>query len=291
MKSSLLLALLSLAMPSEVVVGEGESLAQVARRTLGDERGASELKALNGLKDEAVAPGTKLKLPGPARERAELSLSAARNAVAQAEAQADQRGQAVARLKEAEAHFQSARYDEAAQKADESWKLLAPKPTRLTVVVDEQKGTTTVLARSGQAKVEAQGVTQSLNAGETVRVERGAPPPPPRPKLGVPQPTQPAHKLKLVLGPTSGGLGPVTLSWKAVEGAERYEVELVPAQGERRVLSANTPQLQVPLAAGSYRWSVRALIQDLRSEASPERGFEVQERLLPLEVRGSSNWK
>jgi hypothetical protein len=279
MKSSLLLALLSLAMPSEVVVGEGESLAQVARRTLGDERGASELKALNGLKDEAVAPGTKLK------------LSAARNAVAQAEAQADQRGQAVARLKEAEAHFQSARYDEAAQKADESWKLLAPKPTRLTVVVDEQKGTTTVLARSGQAKVEAQGVTQSLNAGETVRVERGAPPPPPRPKLGVPQPTQPAHKLKLVLGPTPGGLGPVTLSWKAVEGAERYEVELVPAQGERRVLSASTTQLQLPLAAGSYRWSVRALIQDLRSEASPERGFEVQERLLPLEVRGSSNWK
>ena len=79
MKSSLLLALLMLA-PTEVVVRDGESLAQVAQRALGDRGSASELKALNGLKDDAVAPGTKLKLPGPDRGRAQHSLTTARNA-------------------------------------------------------------------------------------------------------------------------------------------------------------------------------------------------------------------
>jgi len=292
MKSSLLLVMVLLAVPSEVVVREGESLSQVAQRALGDERGASELKALNGLKDEAVAPGTKLKLPGPARERAERSLSAARNAVAQAEAGSKQRAEAVAKLAEAERYFQRARYDDAARTADESWKLLSSKPnTRFTVTVDEKKGTTTVVSHSGPVKVEAQEVTQQLGTGETVQVEKGAPPPPPRPRLSAPQPTEPEHKRKLVLRPTRGGLGPVKLAWKAVEGAEGYKVELVTAQGEKQELDATDPHLELPLAAGSYRWSVRALTRDFRSEASPERLFEVKERSLPLEVRGSSKWK
>lgn len=81
------------------------------------------------------------------------------------------------------------------------------------------------------------------------------------------------------------------LAWKAVEGAEGYKVELVTAQGEKQELDATDPHLELPLAAGSYRWSVRALTRDFRSEASPERLFEVKERSLPLEVRGSSKWK
>ena len=58
---------------------------------------------------------------------------------------------------------------------------------------------------------------------------------------------------------------------------EGYEVELVPAQGERRVMPAAQAQLQVALAAGTYRWSVRALGRDGRSESSSERNFEVAE--------------
>ncbi len=122
MKGSLLLAMLMLA-PSEAVVRDGESLAQVAQRTLGDRGGASELKALNGLKEDAVAPGTKLKLPGPDRARAQSVLETARNAVNHADAKVARREEAVAKLKEAEAHFQNARYEDAAQTADGAWKL------------------------------------------------------------------------------------------------------------------------------------------------------------------------
>ncbi|HYO57926.1 LysM peptidoglycan-binding domain-containing protein, partial [Archangium sp.] len=131
MKGSLLLALLALA-PTEVVVLDGESLAQVAQRTLGDRGGASELKALNGLKDDAVTPGTKLKLPGPGREHAQRSLTTARNALAQADAKAAQREDAVAKLKEAEAYFKSARYDDAAQAADGAWKLVSASASQST---------------------------------------------------------------------------------------------------------------------------------------------------------------
>jgi len=279
MKSSFLLALLMLA-PTEVVVRDGESLAEVAQRTLGDRDGASELKALNGLKDNAVAPGTKLKLPGPDRALAQRSLTTARNALAQADANAAQREEAAAKLKEAEAYFQSARYDAAAQAADGAWKLVAAtaaQPTTFSVAVDD-KGTTTVESRSGQpVRVEAEGVTHPVYAGESVRVVKGQAPSAPRAPLGAPLPTQPANKSKLTVQPAKSGASSVTLAWKPVEGAEGYEVELVPARGEKRTLPANTHQLKVPLAAGAYRWSVRAVAREARSEASAEQGFEVAE--------------
>lgn len=296
MKSSLLLALLMMAPTTEVVVRDGESLAQVAQRTLGDKGGASELKALNGLKDDAVAPGTKLKLPGADRARAQSVLETARNAVNQADAKAARREEAVAKLKEAEAHFQSARYEDAAQAADGAWKLLsasASQPTAFTVAVDD-KGTTTVKALSGQpVRVEAEGTTRPVYAGESVRVEKGQPPPPPRSPLAVPQPTQPADKLRLSVQFAKGGVGPVTLAWQAVEGAEGYEVELVPARGDKRVLPATTAQLKVTLPAGAYRWSVRALARDQRSESSAAHAFEVAEaepKSINLQVK-PTNWK
>ena len=296
MKSSLLLALLMLA-PTEVVVRDGESLTQVAQRARGDRGGASELKALNGLKDDAVAPGTKLKLPGPDRGRAQLSLTTARNALAQADAKAAQREEASAKLKEAEALFQGARYEDAARAADKAWELVSasppPQPGSFTVAVDD-KGNTTVESKSGPpVRVEAEGVTRPVYAGESVRVEKGQPPPPSRAPLSAPQPTHPAHKLKLTVQPAKSGPSPVTLTWKPVEGAEGYEVELTPARGEKRTLTANTHQLKVPLAAGAYRWSVRAVAREARSEASAEQAFEVAEapaRPINLQVK-PSNWK
>ncbi|QRK04250.1 LysM peptidoglycan-binding domain-containing protein [Archangium violaceum] len=295
MKSSLLLALLTLA-PTEVVVRDGESLAQVAQRALGDRGGASELKALNGLKDDAVAPGTKLKLPGADRARAQSVLETARNAVKHADARMARREEAAAKLKEAETHFQSARYQDAAKAADGAWKLLsesASQPTAFTVAVDDT-GATTVKSVSGQpVRVEAEGVTRPVLVGESVRVEKGQPPPVPRAPLGVPHPTQPADKLKLSVQFAKGGQGPITLAWQAVEGAEGYEVELMPQRGEKRVLSASATQLKVSLPAGSYRWSVRALAREQRSEASAERGFEVAEapaKPINLQVQ-PSKWK
>jgi LysM repeat protein len=295
MKGSLLLAMLALA-PAEAVVRDGESLAQVAQRTLGDRGGASELKALNGLKEDAVAPGTKLKLPGPDRARAQSVLETARNAVKQADAKAARREEAEAKLKEAEAHFQNARYADAAQTADGAWKLLsasASQPTAFTVAVADD-GSTTVKSNSGQAvRVEGAGVTQSVDVGQVVRVAKGQPPSPPQPLLGVPQPTQPADKLKMTVQSAKGGLGPVTLAWRAVEGAEGYEVELMPVRGEKRVLTASGPQVRVALPVGAYRWSVRALTREARSAASPEQGFEVAEapaKGINIEVQ-STKWK
>jgi hypothetical protein len=248
------------------------------------------------LKEGAVAPGTKLKLPGPERTRAQSALETARNAVRHADTKVTRREEAAAKLKDAEAHFQNARYEDAARAADEAWKLLsasASQPTTFTVAVDD-KGATTVKSISGQpVRVEAAGVIQPVHEGESVRVEKGQPPPQPRPPLGVPQPTQPANKLRLSAKPAKGGLGPITLAWRAVEGAEGYEVELVPALGERRVLSASAPHVRVELPAGAYRWSVRALARDARSELSPEQGFEVAEapaKKINLEVQ-PSKWK
>jgi len=230
------------------------------------------------------------------RARAQSVLETARNAVKQADAKAARREEAAAKLKEAEAHFQSARYEEAAQAADGAWKLLsasASQPTTFTLMVDD-KGATTVTPHSGQpVRVEAQGVTRSVGPSESMRVEKGQPPPQPKPLLGVPLPTQPSNKLKLTVQPAKGGLGPITLAWKAVEGATGYEVELVPVRGEKRVLTANTAQLKLPLSAGAYRWSVRALAGEVRSEASPEHDFEVAAapaKSIKLEVQ-PSKWK
>ena len=231
------------------------------------------------------------------RARAQSVLETARNAVKHADAKAARREEAAAKLKEAEAHFQSARYEEAAQAADGAWKLLstsaASQPTAFTVAVDA-KGSTTVTSHSGQpVRVDAEGITKSVGPNTSMRVDKGQPPPEPRPLLSVPLPTQPSDKLKLSVQPAKGGLGPITLAWKAVEGAESYEVELVPVRGEKRVLTATTAQLKVALHAGAYRWRVRALAREARGEASPEHGFEVAEapaKSIKLEVQ-PSKWK
>ncbi len=207
---------------------------------------------------------------------AERALASARSSVAQADPQSARHQEAQAKLKEAEEHFRGARYEEAAQAADGVWKLLAERPsppTKLSVMVDD-KGGTTVKSVSGRVSVEANGVTRVVEDGASLQVEKGQAP---RAMLAVPQSMRPADKQKLVQKALKTGLEPVVLSWQGVAGAERYEVELVPTRGDKRVLPATEPRLQVELAAGGYRWSVRAVAHDERSEASAAQDFEVAE--------------
>jgi LysM repeat protein len=289
-----LLSFLLQATPIEVVVREGESLPAVAARSLGDARGASELKALNGLTSDSVPAGTTLKLPGPDRSLALSALVAARNAVAQADSKAARREEAAAKLKEAEDHFQSANYKEAARAADGAWQLVsasASQPSAFAVEVGE-RGDTTVTVRSGKpVRVEAEGVTRQVYAGESVRVEKGQPPPSPASPPVAPLPSSPADGKKFTFQPHKGLLGPVTLAWKPVEGVQHYEVEVHKPAGDPLLLRVTTAQATLPtLPAGRYRWTVRALGVDAKSEASATRHFELIDGSLRLDVK-SSQWK
>ncbi|MDY7228758.1 LysM peptidoglycan-binding domain-containing protein [Hyalangium rubrum] len=297
MRSALFLLVWLSATPAErlVVVNERESLAQVAERTLGDPKGASELRALNQLTSDAVAPGTKLKLPPEEdRARALSALETARSAVAQADRQATRREEASAKLREAEAHFQSADYQSAAKAADNAWALLSPgtgQPSSFQVKVSEG-GDTTVSVQSGPpVRVNAESVTRPVSPGETVRVEKGQPPPPPAPPLEVPQLRSPSEGQKLKFTPIKGQLGPVTLAWRPVPGAKQYEVEVHPVQGPPLRQTVPATQWQLPaLPAGRYRWTVRALGESQKSDASAERLFELIEDRVKLQV-GEPSWK
>lgn len=279
----------------QVVVKERESLAQIAQRELGDAKGVSELKALNNLTSDTVPAGTTLKLPPEAeRARALKSLESARNAVAQADRQATQREEASVKLREAEAHFQAADYVSSATAADSAWALLAPgegAPSSFQVKVDKE-GQTTVAVRTGPSvRVSAENVTQPVNPGETVRVEKGKPPALPEKPLEPPALRSPLAGQKLRLTPVKGKLGPVRLSWQAVTGARQYEVEVVPHQGLPLRTTLTTTQWQLPpLPAGRYRWVVRAVNESQKSDASTERIFELIEDRLMLRV-GDTDWK
>jgi LysM repeat protein len=296
MKGALFLLVWLTATPPEleVVVNERESLAQVAARTLGDPKAASELKAFNGLTSDAVPAGTRLKLPPPEeRNKALSALSTARDAVAQADRNAARREEASAKLREAEAFLQSADYASAAKTADSAWALLSPgaaKPTSFSLNVGES-GDTTVRVETGTVRVSAENKTQPVNAGQVVRVDKGKPPPAPEAVLTAPQPRTPSDKSRILRPAVNGQLGPVTLTWSSVAGAKSYEVEVLPPQGEplRRTLTAT--QLQLPLLpAGSYRWTVRAVGESHKSNASAERLFELAEDKVKIEV-GTTNWK
>ncbi len=289
-----LLSFLLQATPAEVVVREGESLQAVAERSLGDARGASELKALNGLTSDAVSAGTTLKLPGPDRSLALSALVAARNALQQADPKAARREEAAAKLKEAEGHFQAARYKEAAQAADGAWRLVSAhstKPTSFAVAVSDTGATTVTVHAGAPVRVEAEGVSRPVYQGQQVRVEKGQPPPPPPPPLAVPEPTLPADGDQVTPRVVKGQPQPVVLTWGAVAGARAYEVELVPVAGEPRVHRVTEALVRLEaLKPGRYHWSVRAVGEEGRSEPSAPRAFEVVEAALQLKVKGSS-WK
>jgi hypothetical protein len=289
--------------PAETVVQDGESLAQVARRTLGDERAAAELKALNALITDRVAAGTTLKLPGADRALALSALSAARTAVDQAGPDARNRPDAAAKLELAESLFRAARYGEAAKAADAAWQLVsasAGEPTRFAVEVADS-GRTTVTARSGQpVRVEAQGVTEAVYAGHQVNVERGQPPQgegngdaPAEGPPNAPAPVSPQDAAQLRFKPTSKGLGPLRVVWTPVAGASSYEVEVFPTGDAKPVMvTASRAETRLPpLAAGRYRWVVRAVNgSGVRSVPSAERTFELTDEELKLDVK-THTWK
>ncbi len=291
----LLASLLCAAPPdSTVTVQDGEThLAQVAKRTLGDARSAQELQALNGLPTDAVTPGTTLKLPGPDRALALSALSAARNAVAQAGTEATSRAEASRRLVDAEKLFHGAQYTEAAKAADAAWQLVsgsALQPTRFAVEVAED-GRTTVSARTGRpVRVEGEGVTRPVYAGQSVTVEKGKAPTPVEQPPAAPVPVAPADNRKVKARPLGTGLGPVALSWQAVNGAQAYEVEVVEVAGKSQPLTLRVERTEAklpPLSPGRYAWSVRAIGgEGLRSAASPSRAFELTQEALKLEVKG-----
>jgi hypothetical protein len=160
--------------------------------------------------------------------------------------------------------------------------------------VGEDGGSTTVTVTQGPpVRVQAEGVIRPVAKGESVRVERGSPPPA---ALAAPRPAQPEDGMQLKLKPDNQGrLGPVKLAWAAVPGAERYEVEVVneaegtPAMAQPVILSATETKLPA-LPAGRYRWTVRALGPEGRSEASPTRRFELVVDRLKLEVQ-TGKWQ
>jgi LysM repeat protein len=301
MKPLALLALswLGLTAQDTAVVGPNETLRQVAERTLGDASAAEELRALNGLRSDTVAEGTRLKVPGQDRALANKALETARTLVAQAKHTATL-AQAEVRLKEAETHFRAARYAQASEAANAAGKLVAAapasQPSTFSVEVADGGSTTVKVTQGPPVRVQSEGVIRPVAKGESLRVEPGSPPPAPLAALAVPRPAQPEDGMQLKLKPDKEGrLGPVKLAWAAVPGAERYEVEVVneveatPALAQPVTLAATEMKLPA-LPAGRYRWTVRALGPEGRSEASAPRRFELVVDRLKLEVQ-TGKWQ
>lgn len=297
--SSLLAAALALfaatattPLSGETVVRPGESLAQLAARTLGNEGAGPELLAFNHLADTPAA-GTKVLLPGPERARAVAAIGSARSAVVQAPA-GTARTEAEARLSEAESLLGHARYAEAAAQADGAWKLLAEsrgERSRFAVAV-EPDGRTRVAVREGvPVRVEAQGRARGVRAGETLTVVRGESPGTPTLESAA-SPTgaeppillSPEPGLKLALEPAPGGVGPVRFVWKAVPEATGYLLEL--AGPRSQTFRSGQPGVTVPgLPAGKYRWTVRAVQADGTLGPPASRAIQLVPGRIKLEVK------
>jgi hypothetical protein len=275
----------------ETVVRPGESLAQLAARTLGSEGAGPELLAFNHL-DGTPAAGTRVLVPGPERAKAVAAIGSARSAVVQAPA-SSARTEAEARLAEAESLLSRARYAEAAAQADGAWKLLADAHEERShfAVAVEPDGRTRVAVHGGvPVRVEAQGRTRAVRAGETLTVIRGEPPGTPQvesagtPGGEPPVLLSPEPGLKLALEPAPGGVGPVRFAWKPVPGATGYVLELA----GRRALTLRTaqPVVTVPgLPAGKYRWSVRAVLGDGTLGPAATRAVQLVPGRIKLEVK------
>jgi hypothetical protein len=276
-----------------VVAQQGETLEKLAARTLGDEKAASELRALNGFKEEPLAPGTRVKLPGPERALAASALSSAAKAVTQAPKDAEKKSGAAKRLAEAEKLFARARYQEAARLADEAWALVSgdSKATKFRVEVAADGETEVVSASGAAVRVEAQGVTRQVSAGQSLKVKKGEAPPEVE-VLRAPSPLRPSAAAVVRSTRRRGALAPVMISWSAVPGAESYELEVTPLSGGEPlvVTVAKTSTVLSSLEPGRYVWSVRAIRGPERSEASASREFQLVEEALKLEVKGAS-WK
>ena len=281
-------AVLTASAAAVVVVQPGETLEQIARRTLGDAKAAEELKALNGLTEDSVPEGTTLKLPGPERAHALSALVAARNAVAQSGSRANG-SKASESLSKAERLFRAAKYAASAAAADETWKLLSgatQQSTRFAIQVGD--GETKVTSKSGQAvRVEKDGVARPVHPGQTITVARAV-------ALAAPSPISPPDLARMVVKTSEKGVGSVALTWQAVSGAARYALEIVSLEqppGKPVVLNVERPEARVALPAGKYAWTVRALpAEGEKSDPSTRRSFELSVEPLKLEVT-RPHWK
>jgi len=281
-------AVLTASAAAVVVVQPGETLEQIARRTLGDAKAAEELKALNGLTEDSVPEGTTLKLPGPERARALSALVAARNAVAQSGSRANG-SKASESLAKAERLFQAAKYAASAAAADETWKFLSgatQQSTRFAIQVAD--GETKVTSKSGQAvRVEKDGVARPVHPGQTITVARAI-------ALAPPTPISPPDLARMVVKTNDKGIGSVALTWQAVSGAARYALEIVSLeqpQGKPISLNVERPEARVALPTGKYAWTVRALpAEGEKSDPSTRRSFELSVEPLKLEVT-RPQWK
>ena len=299
--TSLLPALLLLASPAarETTVQPKETLADVALRTLGSASAASELRAINHLDTDRLAAGTQLLLPGPERGLALSALASAKSAVHQAKPGAA-RSEASERTAEAERLLSNGHYAEAAAEADSAWKLLSGRvedPSRFAIQVAPD-GTTRVHVDSGiPVRVEAEGHTRAVNAGETVLVHKGEAPGIPTGQLQAPSANaleapvllSPAAGLRLILDPKGKGVGPLRLSWRAVAGARGYLVELTGPTSQ----TLRTPRAEASFASlptGGYRWSVRALGVEGELGPASERVLELSTGNIKLEVQ-TPDWK
>jgi hypothetical protein len=276
---------------AETVVRPGESLAQLAVRTLGSEGAGPELLAFNHL-DGAPAAGTRVLLPGPERAKAVAAIGSARSAVGQAPA-GSARTEAEARLAEAESLLARARYAEAAAQADGAWKLLADAHEERShfAVAVEPDGRTRVAVKGGvPVRVEAQGRTRAVRAGETLTVIRGDPPGTPQaesqgaPRSEPPVLLSPEPGLKLALEPAPGGVGPVRFAWKPVPDATGYVLDLAGPRSQS--IRTVQPVVTVPgLPAGKYRWTVRAVQGDGTLGPPSTRAVQLVPGRIKLEVK------
>jgi len=272
-------------------VRPGESLAQLAARTLGSEGAGPELLAFNHL-DGAPAAGTRVLVPGPERAKAVAAIGSARSAVGQAPT-GSARTEAEARLAEAESLLARARYAEAAAQADGAWKLLADAHEERShfAVAVEPDGRTHVAVKAGvPVRVEAQGRTRAVRAGETLTVIRGEPPGTPQAESQGSQKSEPPvllspePGLKLALEPAPGGLGPVRFAWKPVPDATGYVLELAGPRSQS--IRTAQPVVTVPgLPAGKYRWTVRAVQGDGTLGPASTRGVQLVPGRIKLEVK------
>src|SRR5690606_24478159 len=202
------------------------------QRTVGDPRAVSELRALNELPEDArsAPPGTRLKVPGPERGHARSALNAAWATVRNSDAKGA-KVSAEATLQEAETLFAHARYDEASQLADAAWattSAAASSRQHFAVTVEAEGEVTELVVHEGPAvRIEAQGVTRAVEAGESLRVRRGRAPsarttrvavasrptvtqptPAATRRLAAPTLLAPSNAAVLKLGADGGGFGP-----------------------------------------------------------------------------------
>ena len=291
-RAALVLCVLLGATAEETVVRPGESLAQVAARTLGSDRAGPEQLAFNHLEGTPAA-GTRLLLPGPERARAVSAIASARSAIANAPSGTN-RTEAEARLGAAEASLGQARYADAAAQADGAWKLLADarqESSRFAVAVEPDGRTRVAVQQGVPVRVEAQGRTRAVRAGETLTVARGEPPGTPLSESAravasePPQLLTPEAGLKLALDPVpGGGLGPVRFAWKPVPEATGYAFEL--AGTRTRSLRTAQPTVTLPaLPAGSYKWTVRAMLPDGTLGQPSSRALQLVPSRIKLEVQ------